>query len=126
MASFADYHRALSAARQRREKLHLRATPEEPLPRGYPDLYQWAQRRKLLIGQRNVGVFGSIVRVRNYIAHPEGHMVDMPPNVFRFLRDVAEIINRLWGHDTEGGRLFPKPTPAGPGRRRSRPTGRRR
>jgi hypothetical protein len=56
-------------------------------------------------------VFGSIVRLRNYVAHPEGHMVDMPPSVFRFLRDVAEIINRLWGHDTEGGRLFPKPIP---------------
>lgn len=38
-------------------------------------------------------------------------MIDMPPSVFRFLRDVAEIINRLWGHDTEGGRLFPKPIP---------------
>jgi hypothetical protein len=64
-----------------------------------------------LIGQRNVGVLGSIVTLRNYVAHPEEHMVDMPPNVYRFLRDVAEIINRLWGHDTEGGRLFPKPIP---------------
>ena len=36
-------------------------------------------------------------------------MVDMPPNVFRFLRDLTEIVNRLWGHDTEGGRLFPGP-----------------
>jgi hypothetical protein len=111
VSTFADYHGALRAARRRREKLRLRATPDEGLPRGYPDLYQWARRRDLLIGQRNVGVFGSIVRLRNYVAHPEGHMVDMPPSVFRFLRDVAEIINRLWGHDTEGGRLFPKPIP---------------
>jgi hypothetical protein len=51
------------------------------------------------------------VTLRNYVAHPEGHMVDMPPSVFRFLRDVAEIINRLWGHDTDGGRLFPRPIP---------------
>lgn len=111
VSTFADYRSALIAARRRREKLRLRATPHEALPRGYPDLYQWARRRELLIGQRNVGVFGSIVRLRNYVAHPEGHMVDMPPSVFRFLRDVAEIINRLWGHDTEGGRLFPKPIP---------------
>ncbi len=54
-------------------------------------------------------MLGSIVRVRNYLAHPEGHMVDMPPNVFRFLRDLSEIVNRLWGLDTEGGRLFPGP-----------------
>lgn len=33
----------------------------------------------------------------------------MPPSVFRFLRDLTEIVNRLWGHDTEGGRLFPGP-----------------
>ena len=111
VSTFADYHGALRAARRRREKLRLRATPDEGLPRGYPDLYEWARHRELLIGQRNVGVFGSIVRVRNYIAHPEGHMVDMPPSVFRLLRDVAEIINRLWGHDTDGGRLFPKPIP---------------
>jgi hypothetical protein len=111
VSTFADYHGALAAARRRREKLRLRGTPDEGLPRSYPDLYQWARRRELLIGQRNVGVLGSIVRLRNYVAHPEGHMVDTPPNVFRFLRDVAEIINRLWGHDTDGGRLFPKPIP---------------
>jgi hypothetical protein len=111
VSTFADYHEALKAARRRREKLRLRTTASEGLPRGYPDLYQWARRRDLLIGQRNVGVFGSIVRLRNYVAHPEGHMVDAPPSVFRFLRDVAEIINRLWGHDTVGGRLFPQPIP---------------
>jgi hypothetical protein len=109
VSTFADYHEALNAARRRREKLRLRATPDEGMPRGYPDLYQWARRRELLIGQRNVGVFGSIVRLRNYVAHPEGHMVDAPPSVYRFLCDVAEIINRLWGHDTDGGRLFPRP-----------------
>jgi hypothetical protein len=111
VSTFADYRAALTAAGRRREKLRLGATSDEGLPRGYPELYQWARRRGLLVGQRNVGVFGSIVRLRNYVAHPEGHMVDMPPSVFRFLSDVAEIINRLWGHDTDGGRLFPKPIP---------------
>ncbi len=107
--SFARYYDALRLARKRRQKLELAGDPPEPLPQGYPDLYAWARRRGLLIGQRNIGVFGSIVKLRNYVAHPEGHMVDMPPNVFRFLRDVTEIVNRLWGHDTEGGRLFPGP-----------------
>jgi hypothetical protein len=111
VSTFVDYHEALRAARRRHEKLRLRTTPDEGLPRGYSELYGWARRRELLIGQRNVGVFGSLVRLRNDVAHPERHMIDMPPSVFRFLRDVAEIINRLWGHDTEGGRHFPKPIP---------------
>jgi hypothetical protein len=109
VSSFSGYHTALRAARKRRQKLELRGDTPEPLPWGYPDLYAWARHRGLLIGQRNIGVFGSIVKLRNYIAHPEGHMVDMPPNVYRFLRDLAEIVNRLWGEDTQGGRLFPGP-----------------
>ena len=109
VSSFARYHDALRFARKRRQKLQLVGDPPEKLPQGYASLYAWAQRRGLLIGQRNIGVFGSIVKLRNYVAHPEGHMVDMPPNVFRFLRDLTEIVNRLWGHDTEGGRLFPGP-----------------
>lgn len=108
-SSFADYYAELRRSRKRGQKLRLAAEPPETLPQGYPDLYAWARRRGLLIGQRNVGVFGSIVRLRNYIAHPEGHMVDMPPSVFRFLRDLTEIVNKLWGYDTEGGRLFPGP-----------------
>jgi len=109
VSSFSEYHTALRAARKRRQKVKLRGDPPEPLPPGYPELYAWARHRGLLIGQRNIGVFGSIVKLRNYIAHPEGHMVDMPPNVYRFLRDLTEIVNRLWGEDTEGGRLFPGP-----------------
>jgi hypothetical protein len=109
VASFAQYYDTVREGRKRGQKLKLAGEPPERLPQGYPDLYAWARRRGLLIGQRNVGVFGSIVRLRNFIAHPEGHMVDMPPSVFRFLRDLTEIVNRLWGHDTAGGRLFPGP-----------------
>lgn len=109
VTNFGEYRAALRQARKRRQTLRLAGEPPEPLPMGYPDLYAWARRRQLLFGQRNVGVFGSIVKLRNHIAHPESHTVDMPPNVFRFLRDLTEIINRLWGHDTEGGRLFPGP-----------------
>lgn len=109
VTSFDQYYEALRQGRKRGSKLKLAGDPPEPLPRSYPDLYAWARRRGLLTGQRNIGVFGSIVRLRNFIAHPEGHMVDMPPSVFRFLRDLTEIVNRLWGHDTEGGRLFPGP-----------------
>ncbi|HWK27657.1 MAG TPA: hypothetical protein VNS09_13900 [Solirubrobacter sp.] len=110
VSSFADYREAVQAA-PRGDRICLRETSDEPAPMGYPALFGWARRRGLLIGQRNVVVLDSIKDSRNYIAHPERHTVNMPPSVFRFLRDVAEIINRLWGHDTPGGRLFPKPIP---------------
>lgn len=109
VASFDHYYDALAASRTRRERIRLREEPTEILPRGYAELYAWARRRGLLVGQRNVGVFGSLVRLRNWAAHPERHSIDMPPDVIPLLRDVAEIINRLWGRDTEGGRLFPTP-----------------
>lgn len=114
-STFSDYRDALGMARRQGQKLRLGEKDPEGPPRGYSDLYAWARRRGLLFGQRNVGVFGSLVRLRDYVAHPERHQVDMPPDVIRLLRDIAEIINRLWGHNTEGGRLFP-----GPIRRRPR------
>ncbi len=110
VSSFADYRDAVQRA-PRGQRVELRETSPEPAPTGYPALFGWARRRGLLIGQRSVLVLDSIKQSRNSIAHPERHTVDMPPSVFRFLRDVAEIINRLWGHDTPGGRLFPKPVP---------------
>lgn len=63
----------------------------------------------MLIGQRNVGVFGSITDTRNDVAHPEHYTLGTPVDAIRTLADAAEIINRLWGHDAEGGRLFPTP-----------------
>src|SRR5439155_6175821 len=33
----------------------------------------------------------------------------MPPDAARTIRDLAEIINHLWGHNTPGGRLYPGP-----------------
>lgn len=107
--SFDEYREAIAAARKQAQKLRLREERAEGLPRGYTDLFAWARRRGLLVGQRNVGVFGSLVRLRDYVAHPERHRIDMPPEVIGLLQDVAEIINRLWGHETEGGRLFPAP-----------------
>jgi len=46
--------------------------------------------------------------MRNYVAHPQYHLV-MPVHSARTIRDLAEIINRLWGHTTPGGRLYPAP-----------------
>lgn len=38
----------------------------------------------------------------------------MPPESAGALTDVAEVINKLWGHDTPGGRLFPSPMTRSP------------
>lgn len=35
----------------------------------------------------------------------------MPNNSARDIHDVAEVINRLWGSPTPGGRLYPDPAP---------------
>jgi hypothetical protein len=106
--SFEDYRRSLFAAAKHDQKMWLRGSGK-PLPRTYESLYAWARTQGLLPGQRNIGAFGSLVKLRNWVAHPESHMVTVPPEVFRLLRDVSEIIAKLWGHDTPGGRLFPGP-----------------
>lgn len=108
-ASFDGYREAVAAARKQGQRLQLREDEAEGLPRSYTDVFAWARRRSLLVGQRNIGVFGSLVKLRDHVAHPERHRIDMPPEVIGLLQDVAEIINRLWGHETEGGRLFPAP-----------------
>lgn len=107
--TFREYRLNLIALRDRGAKPRLSEQRPEGLPLGLPELWRWAQRRRLLIGQRNVGVFGSITETRNDVAHPEHYTLRTPIDAIRTLADAAEIINRLWGHDTEGGRLFPAP-----------------
>jgi len=64
----------------------------------------------LLSGQRNrrlqVTVYPAL---RNHFAHGAGYGVGTPVQSARAIRDLAEIINRLWGHRTPGGRLYPAP-----------------
>jgi hypothetical protein len=108
VTTFNDLYEYLGDA-PRGTKIQLAEDPPERVPRSYGALYAWARRRGLLTGQRNVGTFASLVKRRNWIAHPERHTVRMPPDVTRLIRDAAEIINRLWGQDTPGGRLFPGP-----------------
>jgi hypothetical protein len=72
-------------------------------------LLEWARRERLLPGTRSRIVDGALSDLRNHAAHPVTHSIGMPPESARTLGDVAEMINRLWGHDTPGGRLFPAP-----------------
>ena len=71
-------------------------------------LLDWARREHLLDGQRNKRLDPVFVRMRNSAAHPHYHL-SMPPDSSRTISDLSEIINRLWGHPTSGGRLYPAP-----------------
>ena len=71
-------------------------------------LQDWASQEHLLDGQRNKRLNPVYVAMRNSVAHPHYHL-SMPPDSARTIRDLAEIINRLWGRLTPGGRLYPAP-----------------
>jgi hypothetical protein len=69
----------------------------------------WARTAGLLRGRRSRAVEEALARLRNYVAHPSGHHIDTPVDAARAVRDLAELINQLWGHATPGGRLYPAP-----------------
>jgi hypothetical protein len=46
-------------------------------------------------------------KMRNRFAHGSGFRIGMPNQSAQAIRDLAEIINRLWGETTQGGRLYP-------------------
>jgi hypothetical protein len=79
------------------------------LPLSADNLLTWARREQLLSGTRAKIIEGVLTERRNHAAHPVGHAINMPVDSARTLSDVAETINKLWGHDTPGGRLFPGP-----------------
>lgn len=83
------------------------------LPVATSELFEWARSERLLPGTRTRFVDKALSNLRNYAAHPVSYTLLGPPDSSARVRDVAEIINRLWGHDTPGGSLF-----AGPRERR--------
>ena len=91
--------------------LTLHATGERiRMPRTLGPLLAWARAENLLDGQRNRAVeLGLFPKMRNRFAHGSGFQIVNPVHSARSIRDLAEIINRLWGHRTPGGRLYPAP-----------------
>jgi hypothetical protein len=89
-------------------RLKLSTGPPMVFRGGLSQLQDWARREHFLDGQRNKRLDPFYVAMRNSVAHPRYH-VSMPPDSARTIRDLAEIINRLWGHYTPGGRLYPAP-----------------
>lgn len=74
----------------------------------YGQLQQWARQEGLFAGQQNKKTEAIFQDFRNWAAHPHRHL-DMPSSAARTIHDLAETINRLWGHQTPGGRLYPAP-----------------
>src|SRR5439155_8898122 len=55
------------------------------------------------------GIEQALSNLRNFVAHPIGYHLNGPVEAAGTLRDLAEIINQLWGAPTPGGRLYPAP-----------------
>lgn len=79
------------------------------LPVGASALFAWARSEGLLPGTRTRFVDKALSNLRNDAAHPASYTLMGPPDSAARLRDVGEIINRLWGHDTPDGSLFTGP-----------------
>jgi hypothetical protein len=88
----------------------LRARSGEPIEfrANFSHLLRWARQEGLLHGQRNRHQEELDRRFRNYVAHPS-YRISTPPESARSIHNLAEIINRLWGHVTPGGRRYPAP-----------------
>lgn len=80
-----------------------------PVPLGARALLDWARRERLLTGTRTRVVDHALAKLRDRAAHPATYTLTGPPNSAGTIRDVAEVVNKLWGHDTPGGHLFPAP-----------------
>jgi hypothetical protein len=93
----------------RRARLRGADGATQRLPLSAEALLSWARREQLLAGTRAQIIEDILSERRNHAAHPVGHTINMPVDSARTLCDVAETINKLWGHDTPGGRLFPAP-----------------
>lgn len=72
-------------------------------------LLTWAREEGLLKGARARFVHKLIVAFRNNVAHHAGYWLLSPVESTLAIRDLAEIINQLWGTPTPGGRLHPAP-----------------
>lgn len=110
-SSFENVHEALNRGSHKKGgwKLDLGEAGPMPFKGGFSHLLDWARQVDLLHGQRNRRIEKSLVEFRNLGAHPSSYRVVSPVDSARRIRDVAEIVNRLWGSLTPGGRLFPAP-----------------
>jgi hypothetical protein len=75
----------------------------------FRSLIDWARHEGLLHGQRFRRMEDAIVRIRNRSAHPTSYSRNAPTDSAASIHLVAEVINRIWGFRSPGGRIFPAP-----------------
>ncbi|MGW1817039.1 hypothetical protein ACWCQM_26140 [Streptomyces sp. NPDC002125] len=108
VTSFEDVEKRAKAMKRRGAKLVV-ATHAIEFNGMLYGLRLWARAAGLLRGRRSRAVEDALAKLRNYVAHPSGHHVDTPVEAAGTVRDLAELINQLWGQATPGGRLYPAP-----------------
>jgi hypothetical protein len=110
--NFVQFHDVITKGPRKPNEWGLILTSGEvfgKLPVSLGGLLRWARAEGLLDGQRNRRVQEAVFsNVRNRFAHG-GYHLGMPPQSAQAICDLAEIINRLWGSYTPGGRLYPAP-----------------
>ena len=93
----------------RRWRLRPRLGSGLKMPLTIGPLVRWARHEGLLAGQRNRLLEQEVfAESRNRFAHGT-YWLGTPNYSARAICDTAEIINRLWGVNTPGGRLYPAP-----------------
>jgi hypothetical protein len=91
-------------------RLRVGPTAAIPMPLTLAPLLQWARRVGLLEGQRNRRLQLRLYPARrNHFVHGSSYRVGTPVQSARAICDLAELVNRLWGYPTSGGRLYPAP-----------------
>ena len=112
----AKYFRDVSTAFRGKNRTYkgdwfLPVPGQEPFPftASLPNLLAWARAHGYLHGQRGRWSERFFVGWRNDAAHPASHQTHSPADAAKAIRDVAEVVNRLWGVSTPGGRLYPAP-----------------
>jgi hypothetical protein len=113
-SSYDDVHHALHSGSHRKGEWYVPSLVkpgEKTLFRGSLNhFFAWARMEHLLHGQRSRRFDRVLPRLRNRAAHPTSYLLHMPTDAAPIIRDVIEIVNRLWGARTPGGRIFPAPT----------------
>jgi hypothetical protein len=80
-----------------------------PFRGSFRQLFTWSRHEGLLHGQRSRLFDRAMVNLRNSVAHRPSYLLTSPVESARLIWEIAEIINRLWGDRTPGGRIFPLP-----------------
>lgn len=75
----------------------------------FDSLVRWARAEGLLHGQRNRHHESILKDARDRIAHSSGYRLLTPDLAAQAIGELAEIVNRLWGAVTPGGRFYPAP-----------------